>query len=81
MYKAKPCPTLMCIGNKLFLNDSPLFDQPSICRSAIGALQYLTLTGPYLAYSVNKLSQFLHAPTIAHWNAFLTMLREQLAMD
>ncbi|WVZ57884.1 hypothetical protein U9M48_008219 [Paspalum notatum var. saurae] len=31
--------------------------------SIVGALQYLTITRPDLAYSVNKVCQYLHAPT------------------
>jgi histone deacetylase 1/2 len=32
-------------------------------KSVVGALQYLTLTRPDLPFSVNKVCQFLHAPT------------------
>ena len=56
MSNAKPCPTLMCLGNKLALNDSEVFTQPSLYRSTIGALQYRTLTRLDLAFSVNKFS-------------------------
>ena len=76
MSNAKPCPTPMCFSNKLALNDSEVFTQPSLYRSTIGALQYLTLTRPDLAFSVNKLSQFLQAPTVAHWNACKHILRD-----
>ena len=69
MSHAKPSPTPMCFHNKLSLDDSPAFDAPSLYRSTVGALRYLTLTRPDLAFSVNKLSQYLQAPTVAHWNA------------
>jgi hypothetical protein len=38
-------------------------------RSIVGALQYLTLTHPDIAYSVNKVYQYLHAPTMVHMTA------------
>ena len=63
MSNAKPSSTPMHLGKKLSWNDSPLFSQPSLYRSTIGALQYLTHTRPNISYAINKLSQFLHAPT------------------
>ena len=63
------CSTPMNLAAKLFLNDSSSFSYPSLYRSTIGALQYLSHTRPDITYAVNKLSQFLHVPTIAHWVA------------
>jgi hypothetical protein len=37
--------------------------------SVIGAMQYLSLTRPDISFAVNKLSQFMHKPTAAHWTA------------
>ncbi|GJU15951.1 uncharacterized mitochondrial protein-like protein [Tanacetum coccineum] len=39
------------------------FPEPTLYRSLVGALQYLTITRPDLSYAVNQVSQFLHAPT------------------
>jgi histone deacetylase 1/2 len=44
-------------------------------RSIVGALQYLTLTRPDISFSVNKVCQYLHAPTTAHWTAVKRILR------
>ncbi|XP_031262981.1 secreted RxLR effector protein 161-like [Pistacia vera] len=65
----------MAVGTKLTLDDSKLFDNPALYRSTIGALQYLILSRPDIAYSVNKLSHFLKAPTQLHWQACKRLLR------
>lgn len=44
-------------------------------RSIVGALQYLTLTRPDIFFGVNKVCQFLHAPTTIHWTTAKRILR------
>jgi histone deacetylase 1/2 len=41
----------------------------------VGALQYLTLTRPDISYAVNKVCQYLHAPTTLHWTTAKRILR------
>ena len=44
-------------------------------RSVVRALQYLTLTRLDISYSVNKVCQYLHAPTTIHWTAVKRIVR------
>ncbi|XP_031271785.1 secreted RxLR effector protein 161-like [Pistacia vera] len=67
--------TPMAVGTKLFSTDSEVFKDPSLYRSIIGALQYLTLTRPDISYAVDKLSQFLQDPTELQWQAYKRILR------
>jgi histone deacetylase 1/2 len=56
-------------GTPLSIKDSTKF------RSIVGALQYLTLTRPDIAFAVNKACQFLHKPTSIHWTTVKRILR------
>lgn len=40
--------------------------EPTQYRSIVGALQYVTLTRPYITFSVNQVCQFLQSPTDVH---------------
>ncbi|GKV32953.1 hypothetical protein SLEP1_g41515 [Rubroshorea leprosula] len=54
-------------GNQLF--DAQPYHQ------LVGSLQYLALTRPDISFAINKLSQFLHAPSDVHWQAAKRILR------
>ena len=56
-------------GDPLSQDDSTKY------RSLVGALQYLTLTRPDISFVVNRVCQFLHAPTTAHLSAAKRILR------
>ena len=56
-------------------SDGPLFSDPTLYRSLVGALQYLTITRLDISYAVNSISQFLHSPTEDHFLAVKRILR------
>jgi hypothetical protein len=53
---------------------SPLKD-PTLYRTIVGSLVYLTITRPDIAYAVHIVSQFVAAPTCTHWAAVVRILR------
>jgi histone deacetylase 1/2 len=77
MLDCKAAPTPLSPSEPLSLHEgTPLGPEDSSqYRSIVGALQYLTLTRPDLSFSVNKVCQYLHAPTTAHWTAVKRILR------
>lgn len=75
MTDCSPVPTPMSTGSYLTKESGELIDNVSQYRSVIGALQYVTLTRPDIAFSVNKLSQFLSSPRTQHWKACKRLLR------
>jgi histone deacetylase 1/2 len=77
MLSCKGAPTPLSSSESLSLMDGePLGVEDSTrYRSIVGALQYLTLTRPDLSFSVNKVCQYLHAPTTSHWTAIKRILQ------
>jgi histone deacetylase 1/2 len=77
MTKCTSSPTPLSSTEKLSLvNGSPLGPEDiTQYRSIVGSLQYLALTRPDISFSVNKVYQYLHAPTTVHWTAVKRILR------
>lgn len=69
MTKCKPVATPMAVTEKLSMSDGEALGVTDASRyqSIVGALQYLTLTRPHIAFIINKVYQFLHSPTTSHW--------------
>ncbi|PKI70974.1 hypothetical protein CRG98_008555 [Punica granatum] len=75
MLECKPISSPVNTGPRLSIRDGSSFEDPSLYRSVVGSLQYLSLTRPDIAYSVNQVCQFLHCPTTTHWQAVKRILR------
>lgn len=60
---------------KLSKNATDLFEDPTLYRSIVGALQCVIVTRPELGYSVNKVCQFMSQPLTSHWSAVKRILR------
>jgi Reverse transcriptase (RNA-dependent DNA polymerase) len=74
MLLSNPYPSPMVSNSSLSRHDGDPFDDPHLYRSIVGALQYITLTRPDIAFSVNKVSQFMQSPTTHHWVAVKRIL-------
>ncbi|XP_021992141.1 uncharacterized protein LOC110888957 [Helianthus annuus] len=61
--------------NDTFLSKGVLFHDPTLYRSLVGALQYLTITSPDISYAVNQAGQHLQAPTTSHFQLVKRILR------
>ncbi|XP_016546839.1 secreted RxLR effector protein 161-like [Capsicum annuum] len=65
----------MSVSTVLSVNQADPIVDDSIFRKIVGKLQYLSFTRPDIAFTVNKLSQFMHCPQANHWKAVKRLLR------
>jgi hypothetical protein len=77
MTACKPVHTPLAVNGQLSLTDGELLSlvDATSFRSVVGALWYLTLTSPDISFTMNKVCQFLHAPTTNHWSAVKHILQ------
>ncbi|XP_062182142.1 uncharacterized mitochondrial protein AtMg00810-like [Phragmites australis] len=68
MANCKPASTPVDTKSKLSVHDGAPTQDGTFYRSITGALQYLTLTRPDIAYAVNQACLHMHSPTDTHWN-------------
>ncbi|XP_065631288.1 uncharacterized mitochondrial protein AtMg00810-like [Quercus suber] len=71
---SKPVHTPMVVSQHLS-SDGLLFSDPTLYRSLVGALQYLTIMRPDIAHAINCVSQFLRSSTEDHFLAVTCILR------
>ena len=75
MTSCKSVATPLSTSLKLSIASGTLYYDPTRYRQIIGALRYLNFTRPDICYAVNKVCQFMHAPTEDHWSAVKRILR------
>ncbi|OMO75963.1 Reverse transcriptase, RNA-dependent DNA polymerase [Corchorus capsularis] len=75
MQNSKSTATPMASSAQLKLTDDSGTTNATLYRQLAGSLHYLSLTQPDIAFSVNKLSQFMHCPSQNHWSALKRILR------
>eukprot|EP00253_Pinus_taeda_P024898 PITA_24898 len=72
--KAAITPTVM--GLKLSREDSSKDFDPSLYKSIVGSLMYLTTTRPDIMYAVSLISRFMERPKEARWQAAKRILSD-----
>ncbi|KAB2622360.1 hypothetical protein D8674_024542 [Pyrus ussuriensis x Pyrus communis] len=60
---------------RLLKDDGQPYGNPTLYRSIVGALQYLTFTRPDIAFSVHQVCQFMQTLMVAHFTAVTRILR------
>eukprot|EP00253_Pinus_taeda_P003666 PITA_03666 len=71
--KAAITPTVM--GLKLSKEDISKDFDPSLYKSIVGNLMYLTATRPDIMHAISLISRFMERPKEAHWQAAKIILR------
>lgn len=72
---AKPVQSPMAASTHLSFTDGPAFSDPTLYRSTVGSLQYLSLTRADVAFVVSKVCQFIHNPKLPHVQVVKRILR------
>lgn len=62
MHLSKPNQTPMATTGHLWAHKGAAFEDPTLYKSTVGNLQYLSFMRPDLAYVVNRVCQYMHAP-------------------
>nr|XP_019071523.1 uncharacterized protein LOC109121300 [Solanum lycopersicum] len=84
MSGSKPCDTPVEVNQKLTtsefddhfkLDNGNVLLDPGEYQRLVGRLLYLTITMPYIAFAVQSLTQFMHAPKSSHMEAALRVVR------
>ena len=74
MLDCHPSHTPVDTSFKLSANGDP-FNDPTLYRSLVGALQYLTINRPEISFVVQQACLYMHDPRIPHYNHIKRILR------
>ncbi|XP_021753820.1 uncharacterized protein LOC110719224 [Chenopodium quinoa] len=75
MSSCNPCSTPVDSKAKLSATSGPPVEDPTLYRSLVGALQYLTFTRPDISYAVQQICLFMHDPRQEHMQALRRIIR------
>jgi hypothetical protein len=75
MLNCNPIPTPIDTKSKISAHDGSRVSDPTLYRSLVGALQYLTLTRPDISYAVQQVCLFMHDPRESHLQLVKRILR------
>jgi hypothetical protein len=75
MTDCKAASTPIATTPLLTSTSTELLSDPTPYRSLVGALQYATFTRPDITFAVNRVCQFMHKPSPAHFVAAKRILR------
>eukprot|EP00253_Pinus_taeda_P006925 PITA_06925 len=75
MQECKAAITPIVMGLKLSKEDNNKDFDPSLYKSIVGSLMYLTATRPDIMFAVSFISRFMERPKEAHWQAAKRILR------
>lgn len=75
MDSCKPATTPCKPHQQLLDAEDTILTDPTLYRSLVGSLQYLTFTRPDIVYAVNSVCQFMSSPTEVHLASVKRILR------
>jgi len=75
MVAAKPCDTPCLPYHRLLKKDGEPYSNPTLFKSIVGALQYLTFTKSNIAFFVHQVCQFMQNPMVSHFTVVKRVLR------
>ena len=75
MEECNPAETPIPLGTKLSKNDEGPTVDPTLYKSLIGSLLYLTTTRPDIMHAASLVSKYMESPKDSHWKMAKRILR------